>query len=335
MQGLWLSPIVASVICSGIAAASVTPVPPFTGDVSESFETFQNYVENPAFYEPEPIPTFGGFATLVNSGVVAIYEPGAAEFNLGSPGVAGVVDGMQGCGLNADEVSGLFTFDAPICAFGGWWAAAVTGQFDGIITVEFIDVNGDVVDTAEIAYADEDGDQTADLIWAGWESDVPLAAVRYAGDFVVLDAVQVRGGACLPPPVDCPEDVDGNGVVDMLDLKLLLAAWGVCDGPAVCDAGFICGGLIEPCPSSDLSECFCFTGFDGDVICGLNANCADLAICPDGVCPPGTQCAIDTCCANPVCLPVCDDRNVRPERLRGHTARGFLGPRGGELGADD
>jgi hypothetical protein len=34
-----------------------------------------------------------------------------------------------------------------------------------------------------------------------------------------------RRGACEPPPLPCPGDLDQNGEVDASDLGLLIAAW--------------------------------------------------------------------------------------------------------------
>jgi WD40 repeat protein len=51
------------------------------------------------------------------------------------------------------------------------------------------------------------------------------------GDGLVdmLDLLQVLAdwGDCPPPPVECPSDVNGDGVVDFLDLLLVLANWSV------------------------------------------------------------------------------------------------------------
>jgi len=49
------------------------------------------------------------------------------------------------------------------------------------------------------------------------------------GDGVVdvLDLLQLLGewGPCPPPPADCPADVNSDGTVDVLDLLVLLGAW--------------------------------------------------------------------------------------------------------------
>ena len=44
---------------------------------------------------------------------------------------------------------------------------------------------------------------------------------------------------------------------------------------------------------------------NGDCICVQAGFCGELELCPDGDCPAGFFCCINTCCAEPVCLPLC------------------------------
>lgn len=55
-------------------------------------------------------------------------------------------------------------------------------------------------------------------------ADNPNDSVTEAG----LDAFAISSDICLEPPV--PGDVDGDGLVDLQDLLLVLAAWGPCAG---------------------------------------------------------------------------------------------------------
>ena len=73
------------VLLAAACAATVTDIPQFTGDISESWQGFQNYMFNPDFYEQSPARIFGGKATIANP-LMVIYEPGFAEFGLGSLG---------------------------------------------------------------------------------------------------------------------------------------------------------------------------------------------------------------------------------------------------------
>ncbi len=67
-------------------------------------------------------------------------------------------------------------------------------------------------------------------------ADNPNDSVTEAG----IDAFEIFSDICLPPPV--PGDVDGNGLVDLQDLLLVLAAWGPCDG---CPADLDGSGAVD------------------------------------------------------------------------------------------
>jgi len=45
-------------------------------------------------------------------------------------------------------------------------------------------------------------------------------------DVMDLLAMLAQWGECPPPPADCPADVNGDGVVDSADLLILISAWG-------------------------------------------------------------------------------------------------------------
>jgi hypothetical protein len=77
----------------------------------------------------------------------------------------------------------------------------------------------------------------------------------------------------------------------------------------ICDVPFICGGPIEVCiPGTD---CICLQTPAGDVFCGdvSSGDCNVIGPCPNGDldCPPGSRCAAQTCCGEPICLPVCNE----------------------------
>jgi hypothetical protein len=68
--------------------------------------------------------------------------------------------------------------------------------------------------------------------------------------------------------------------------------------------GAVCGSFLE-C-SGPNPDCICVTTSQGTGTCTPGSTlCADLAICgTGGSCPPGTFCAVDTCCIDPVCIPI-------------------------------
>ncbi len=109
-------------------------------------------------------------------------------------------------------------------------------------------------------------------------------------------------GPCAPV---CLGDIDQDDEVDFDDLLFVLRDWGPCPGGGTCDIGFECGDELTFCGPGE--PCVCFTVPDGTFACGDSAVlCRDLQQCPDGTCPPGFACAVNTCCGMPVCIELCD-----------------------------
>jgi hypothetical protein len=167
------------------ALATLTPIDPFVGDISETWESFNNYNEGP-FYLPANQSCFGGNATIDNNaGVLVVYDPFAASFGLGNGGNAQVSDGTQGLGVNADGTLTTITFDQPMSQFGGYWAVAHYGG-GGDSKVNFLDENGNSVGSEIVHWDREDGI----LEWHGWSSDVPFSAISFDGFYPVADGFQ-------------------------------------------------------------------------------------------------------------------------------------------------
>lgn len=181
---------------AGIATAGVTPIGPFTGQISEDWESFDNYNQNPNFYEDAngPVSIFGGNAMISSpfsgqGGIMAIYEPGSADFGLGANGLAQVADGTKGMGLDT-PTSATIDFSSDISDFGGYWGAA-----DPVINFEFYDAGGLLIGTDTVSYSDPAGQGT--LIWLGWTFNTGIASITYSGGFVVNDGLQAN---VLPSP---------------------------------------------------------------------------------------------------------------------------------------
>jgi len=67
--------------------------------------------------------------------------------------------------------------------------------------------------------------------------------------------------------------------------------------------GGTCGHLAGCSPNAD---CVCV---QGSVLSGIclpgSLDCAALDLCnPDLSCPPGSECVVDSCCGDPVCVPL-------------------------------
>jgi hypothetical protein len=101
-------------------------------------------------------------------------------------------------------------------------------------------------------------------------------------------------------------------------------------GPVECDGGD-CDTFV-PCSAN--VDCVCARTFDQDGLClPGSTECAALTLCaPDGSCPSGSVCIIDSCCVDAVCVdenltnlcPAIDGDGVGG--LRPATGPGTLGP---------
>jgi hypothetical protein len=196
----------------GVHAAS-TRVEPFLGAIQESWESFPNFrstletLGHKSFLTG-PMPIFNGMATISHP-KMAIYEPGSANYNLGSSGDAQIAHGHKGLGL---EVTGpqilpeyiepaSISFDQPVFSFGGYWAAGTDYLFDPeVIEFQFFDTSGNFVGSDEWPYSrsfqiNEDqmiywGD--GELQWIGWEFFVPVQHIVFGGGAVVADFLQAN-----------------------------------------------------------------------------------------------------------------------------------------------
>src|SRR3989442_2215586 len=92
---------VATLFVCGNENAVITPVvSPFTGDLNETWESFPNYTVGPNSVDYLPNPTtIMGVGAKISNPKMAVYEPGVADFGLGSSGFAKASDGVKGMGL--------------------------------------------------------------------------------------------------------------------------------------------------------------------------------------------------------------------------------------------
>ena len=100
-----------------LLGSSIVPVGPFTGSISESFESF------PLGWQPIPMMIFDGKASVVR------YQYGGW---VGSPGIVyheggwvwgagkGVIDGTQARVFDVPIGVALIEFDVPVTAFGAY-----------------------------------------------------------------------------------------------------------------------------------------------------------------------------------------------------------------------
>ena len=194
-------------------------IDPFAGDFSETWEAFQNYNDNPNVFLDDPTSIMDGMASIANDAML-VYEPGVANFGLGSSGPAQVSDGVKGMGLNAGPSTAVITFATEIFSFGAYWGAATRSGFPdpAVITVAFYTPGGGLIGEVEFQYSHSDsGDGVLD--WHGWSSGAAIGRIEYTGDFVVIDGLQALvPGGCGSADTNCDGTVDAFDIAPFLDL---------------------------------------------------------------------------------------------------------------------
>ncbi|MHC4217339.1 MAG: hypothetical protein ACYSU7_02675 [Planctomycetota bacterium] len=180
-------------VARAAGAGTIVEVGPFAGTFSETWEGFDNYQDNPNTNEPSPASILDGEATITVA-LMSIYEPGVAEFLLGTSGAAQVADGVKGMGIGFEDFDtvALIEFETPVTDFGAFWGAA-TGSIFGdpaAIAITFFDLDAAPIDTVTIEYSHSAGGD-GNLDWHGWHSQTPVGSITYSGNFVVIDGMQV------------------------------------------------------------------------------------------------------------------------------------------------
>jgi hypothetical protein len=153
---------------------------PFTGTLSESFESFPVGPMNGTFYAPylgyDIGPMFGGGAEAYTfpNGAATIYNTTTSPFSLGGNGNAGVADGSQGLGMPTNSDIG-FKFGSS-SVFGGYFATSpgesITVTFVGSSAFAFPLDPSTILGTATIP-----GTFSGALQWIGFESSTPFFGV--------------------------------------------------------------------------------------------------------------------------------------------------------------
>ena len=150
------------VLSAGIAAAGVTPIGPFTGYMSE---TFEHNLGNGTYPE---VPLFDGSAVLDDtlSGIAVITN----WWN----GTGGQLLPYEGTLFGGTPTgSQIITFGTPALDFGGFIG---TVSDTAGATVVFRDPLGNLIDQV-----------TADITpvtwkWIGWSSDTPIGSIQITGN---------------------------------------------------------------------------------------------------------------------------------------------------------
>ena len=204
-KGIVIAGCAATLFFCGNARAALTSIGPFTGSLSETWESFNNY-NYPSFitYLPSVTTIMGGAATISNP-FMAVYEPGAgATFGLSANGSAGVSDGTKGMGIDRAGQTATISFLNPIFDFGAYW-----GNASSTVSLGFSDGS-----SASFSYS-RPGDGV--LEWHGWNSTSGISSISYVGDYVVIDGLQAQ--AVVPEPATATVALLGLGVLALARCK--------------------------------------------------------------------------------------------------------------------
>jgi len=190
-----LGAVCLALLLPGKAKALITPEGPFTGNLTETWESFNTYNVGPSPVNLLPAPTtiMGGSATISNP-LMIVYSPlliRIADFSLVNSGMAQVSDGQKGMGVNAAAQTVTISFSTPVTDFGAYWGAATYSASDP--------ANGSDPATVTLLFGDGSSDSftylktnTGVLNWHGWHSTVGISTISYTGDFVAIDGLQAN-----------------------------------------------------------------------------------------------------------------------------------------------
>lgn len=181
--------------------AGIMPTGVFTGQYSETWESFDNFGNyNAISYLPSNTTILGGIAQIVHPRMVIYEEADPVGYGLVTSGdFAQVSDGIRGMGTDNSQffpnidTTARINFLTPVIAFGGYWGGE-TGQWapdPAPIEVRFYDVSNNLIGSDTFFYTRS---QQFDglLEWHGWQSTVAIGAIEYTGSFVVNDGLQAN-----------------------------------------------------------------------------------------------------------------------------------------------
>ena len=217
MKGGWLR----AVVCGSLgfaalqACAAVVPVGPFSGTMSEGWESFPEYSWGNSPVGPflgSPTPIMGGAASITGPELLCVYRRDLYQswWGLGSSGVAQVADGVKGLGIDTyigwmERTMATIAWTTPVVQFGAYFGAPTQSFASGllddpaIINVGFYDPAGVLVDTEALTYSHSDtGDGGLD--WHGWSFSSPVGSVSIEGYQTVVDGLQATA---VPEPTAC------------------------------------------------------------------------------------------------------------------------------------
>lgn len=188
----------AALLLGANTPAAVTPIGPFSGNLGENWESFNDYLTGPR-HLADPASIMGGGA-FISSSLMSVYLTNSAtSFGLGSSGNAQVANGGKGMGLDGFAQTATITFANPMVDFGAYWGAATPPWGPEAPPVE------PTPTTVSLAFSDGSfanftyfaPDHSGTLEWHGWHFTTGISSISYSGDFVAMDGLQAN---VIPEP---------------------------------------------------------------------------------------------------------------------------------------
>jgi hypothetical protein len=172
------------------AAAAITPVAPFVGDLLEDFESFPPTASTVFVGAPNSFSVFAGAATHTTlTGFSPTYW-WTGNWGLGNA-TAKAADGNKGFGINGNA-TGEFAFSTPIDSFGAYFATAFPTD---TMFVRFFDAaNVQIGADQTFSYFRSSADGVME--WHGWDLNASATRVVWgslsqSGAAPTLDSIRV------------------------------------------------------------------------------------------------------------------------------------------------
>jgi hypothetical protein len=183
-----------------LANAQVTPVPPFVGTNSETWEEF-------------PIETIGSRVISILEGTATIsgtrLETDGPGMFLLCYGFAMPSDGVRFMGANSLAASITISFSQPVSAFGAYWGSVpLACNLVGPTEFSFYDASGNPVGGDSFDY-NPPMTHNLPMDWHGYAFATPVKTITIQGGWVCTDGMQVT--VYTHPPFFNGETALGGG----------------------------------------------------------------------------------------------------------------------------
>jgi hypothetical protein len=176
------------------ASAGVTPIGPFTGDHSESFDGGPQVIFTPC------VSTAWGYGVFDDMGDLCTPGNSGCHTTSGWGFYCTIFSRTGTFFFGSAGGYAEYTFDTPVSQFGGYFGSNAydVGETPGA-DINFYDANGRLIDSVRLDMPDR-----CQWYWNGWSSDTPVARIecindKFGGAFLDMDDMEMSLGG----PSDC------------------------------------------------------------------------------------------------------------------------------------